>query len=202
MNRVLGLTGGIGSGKSAAGERFSALGITVVDADQMARVVVEPGKPALDAIAGHFGSEVLQADGSLDRARLRQLVFADPAQRQWLEKLTHPLIGEEIRLRLQRSKSAYSVLASPLLMETNQRGLCDELLLIDVPEELQLARAARRDDNDEAQIRRIMAAQMSRAERRSRADHIIDNSGTLEQLHSAIDALHTQLLVRAALHRQ
>ncbi|MFU8765598.1 MAG: dephospho-CoA kinase [Haliea sp.] len=119
MNMIIGITGGIGSGKSAVTDRFAQLGITVVDADLAARVVVTPGRPALQAIADHFGASILQADGSLDRAALRRIVFAEPAQRQWLEQLTHPLIGEEIRAQLAASRSPYTILSSPLLLESS-----------------------------------------------------------------------------------
>ena len=197
MSLVIGVTGGIGSGKTTATDRFQQLGITVVDADQAARVVVEPGQPALSAIAAHFGTGILQADGSLDRAALRRLVFSDPKHRQRLEQLTHPPINEEIQRQLGDSTSAYTVLSSPLLLETSQGKLCDEVILIDAPESAQLARAMARDHNDKAQIQRIMAAQMPRRDRQARADHLVDNSGSIEQLHLAIDKLHAQFLRRS-----
>jgi dephospho-CoA kinase len=196
MSNVVGVTGGIGSGKTAATEHFSQLGITVVDADLAARLIMEPGRPALAAVAAHFGNEVLLADGGLDRAALRALVFAQESERSWLEQLTHPLIGEEIFSQLQAASSPYVILASPLLLETAQKDLCDYIVLIDVPESVQLARTMLRDDNDEAQVRRIMAAQISRQERRRQADEVLDNSGTLEQLQVKVDALHQQLLQR------
>ena len=117
---ILGLTGGIGSGKSAAAEHFAALGVHVVDADHAARWVVEPGRPALAKIAEHFGDAVLQADGQLDRSALRSLIFSDPELRRWLEALLHPLIREEIALNLAQAKSPYAILVSPLLIESGQ----------------------------------------------------------------------------------
>ena len=193
---VVGVTGGIGSGKSAVTARLEHLGIRVVDADVAARVIMEPGRPALAAVAEHFGSEILQPDGQLDRAALRKLVFADPAERRWLEQLTHPLIGAEIVNRLAAADSAYVVLSSPLLLETSQRDLCDLVVVVDVPESVQLDRTMARDANDEDQVRRIMAAQLPREQRLAGADEVIDNAGTLEALHRQVDALHAALLER------
>lgn len=197
MAFVVGITGGIGSGKSAVTERFEKLGITVVDADLAARVVVEPGRPALAAIAEHFGGEIIQADGSLDRAALRQRVFADEAERLWLEQLTHPLIGREILEQMEASGSPYTILSSPLLLETSQRELADCVVVVDVPESIQLERTIQRDSNDEAQVRRIMAAQMGRDERLEKADIVIDNSRSLAELDDAVDELHKEFLLRA-----
>ncbi|MFO7551958.1 MAG: dephospho-CoA kinase [Haliea sp.] len=203
MNLIIGITGGIGSGKSAVTDRFAQRDITVVDADQAARVVVEPGRPALEAIAAHFGGDILQADGSLDRAALRSIVFADPAQRQWLEQLTHPLIGEEIRAQLAASRSPYTILSSPLLLESSsQRELAELVVVVDVPEEVQLARTMDRDANDEAQVRRIMAAQLPRDERLALADIVVDNSGPLEALDDIVAELHKEFLRRAEEQRQ
>ncbi len=202
MALIVGITGGIGSGKSAVTQRFEAHGITVVDADLAARVIVEPGREALDAIAAHFGPEILQADGTLDRAALRQRVFADQQQRLWLERLTHPLIGQEILAQVGASQSAYTILSSPLLLETNQKTMADIIVVVDVPEEVQLARTMSRDNNDEAQVKRIMAAQMSREERLSRADIVIDNSRSLEELDETVEELHKEFLLRAEQARQ
>jgi dephospho-CoA kinase len=143
-SRVVGVTGGIGSGKTAATDHFQQLGITVVDADLAARVIMEPGRPALAAVTAHFGENMLLADGKLDRAALRAVVFAEPQQRDWLEQLTHPLIGAEIVAQLQAANSAYVILASPLLLETTQQALCDCIVLIDVPTEVLLSRIAQR----------------------------------------------------------
>ena len=191
---IVGITGGIGSGKSAVTERFERLGITVVDADLAARVVVEPGRPALDAIAEHFGADILQDDGSLDRAALRAKVFANPDERKWLEALTHPLIGQEILDQIAASTSPYTILSSPLLLETTQGELADRIVVVDVPEEVQLARTMSRDDNDEAQVRRIMDAQMKRADRLARADYTVDNSGEIEALDAQVEVLHARFL--------
>jgi dephospho-CoA kinase len=198
MTLVVGITGGIGSGKSAVTQRFERLGITVVDADVVARIVVEPGKPALAAIAGHFGAEILLPDGNLDRAELRRRVFADTAARLWLEQLTHPLIAQEIVDQLKASRSPYTILSSPLLLDTAQHSLADCIVVVDVPETLQLQRTMARDSNDEAQVKRIMAAQIERKARLARADIIIDNSGSLEKLDATVAQLHKEFLQRSA----
>ena len=197
MSLIVGITGGIGSGKSAVTQRFERLGITVVDADLASRVIVEPGRPALAAIAGHFGDEIIQADGSLDRAALRQRVFVQDSERRWLEQLTHPLIGQEIRDQVAAATSPYTILSSPLLLETNQKELVDCVVVVDVPEEMQLQRTVARDDNDEAQIKRIMAAQMRRQDRLEQADIVIDNSHSLAELDSLVEELHKEFLFRA-----
>jgi dephospho-CoA kinase len=194
---VLGLTGGIGSGKTAASDAFARLGITVVDADLAARLVVAPGAPALAAIRSHFGARLINADGSLDRAALRAIVFADPAQRIWLEQLTHPLIREEIRRQIAASRSPYTLLASPLLFESRQHELVQRTLVIDVPESVQLARASTRDGVTPSQIAAIIQAQLPRAERLQRANDIIENSGDLAALEQQVAALHQRYLALA-----
>jgi len=194
---VAGITGGIGSGKSAVTRRLAERGIAIVDADVAARTVVEPGTPGLAAIVAHFGSDMLPADGSLDRAALRQRVFTDPEERLWLEKLTHPLIGEEIRRQLAEARSPYAVLSSPLLLESSQHSLVDCIVVVDVPEEVQVERTMARDGNSEELVRRIMAAQMPRDERVGRADIVIDNSAPLHTLDVRVAALHEDLLRRA-----
>jgi dephospho-CoA kinase len=197
VSLVVGITGGIGSGKSAVTQLFEQRGITVVDADLVARLVVEPGKPALAAIADHFGNRILQGDGTLDRAALRSRVFSDETERHWLERLTHPLIGTEILDQVNRSRSPYTILSSPLLLDTSQKALVDCVVVVDAPEELQLQRTVQRDSNDEAQVRRIMAAQMGREARLERADIVIDNSRSLEELGSQVEELHKEFLLRA-----
>jgi dephospho-CoA kinase len=197
MTFVVGITGGIGSGKSAVTDRFEEHGITVVDADKAARVIVEPDRPALASIAEHFGDTILQPDGTLDRAALRIKVFADENERRWLEQLTHPLIGQEILDQLAAATSPYSILSSPLLLETSQKSLTDLVVVVDVPEDIQLSRTVARDDNDEAQVKRIMAAQMSRSERLEKADIIIDNNRTLNELDEVVAELHGEFLARA-----
>ncbi|MHA7816704.1 MAG: dephospho-CoA kinase [Pseudohaliea sp.] len=199
---VVGVTGGIGSGKSAVTDRFAAAGVVVIDADQAARTVVEPGTGGLAAIVEHFGDSILDGDGRLDRPALRRRVFEDPAERAWLEQLTHPLIGEQIARELAAATSPYCILSSPLLLETRQKDLADVIVVVDVPEELQVARTMARDDNDAELVRKIMAAQLSRAERLEGADIIIDNSGTLADLDERVAELHAEFLARAELARE
>tara|TARA_R110000823_G_scaffold91174_4_gene201140 strand:- start:30277 stop:30891 length:615 start_codon:yes stop_codon:yes gene_type:complete len=202
MGWIVGVTGGIGSGKSAVTARFEQRGIVVVDADLAARVVVEPGRPALAQIAAHFGADILLADGALDRPALRARVFAEPAERRWLEALTHPLIGEEILAQIAAATSPYTILSSPLLLETSQRELVHCVVVVDVPESVQLARTVNRDNNDEAQVKRIMAAQLARDARLEQADIVIDNSGPIEVLDARVEELHREFLQQAQAHRE
>ena len=195
---LIGLTGGIGSGKSEVSRRFEALGITLVDADLIAREVVTPGSDALKAIQQHFGDQLILPDGNLDRAALRQLIFADAAAKTWLEQLLHPLINQLIRTRLAAASSPYAILSSPLLLETSQYQLVDRILVVDTSEAAQIERASRRDRNQEDQIRAIMATQLSRAERCNLATDIIQNHGELTELDEQVAHLHQLYLELAA----
>lgn len=194
MTRMIGLTGGIGSGKTAASDWFAAQGITVVDADVVAREVVALGQPALAKIRDAFGAEMLNADGSLNRAAMREYIFKTPNARQQLEAITHPRIRAEIIRQLADATSSYALLVSPLLFETNQHELVQQTILIDVPEALQLTRASQRDGQTVESIQRIMQAQMSRAERQQRATHVILNDRSLKDLHAKLAVLHQRLL--------
>ena len=196
----MGITGGIGSGKSAVTALLETWGIDIVDADQVARVVVQTGKPALEKIALRFGANILLADGTLDRAALRTRVFSNDEDRKWLEQLTHPLIGEEIHEQLNSSDSPYTVLSSPLLLETQQKKLVDYIVVVDVPVDVQIERTTGRDNNDEAQVRRIINAQMKREDKLAQADMIIDNSKSLGALELAVAELHAKLLLKSAAH--
>ncbi len=202
---IVGLTGGIGSGKSAAARLFRERNVLVIDADQVARDVVEPGTPALEAIAQRHGESILLASGALDRARLREIVFADDDERRWLEQLTHPLIGELMFNRLhgqpQEGEAPYRILESPLLFETEQKKLTHRSLLVDIPPQLQVERAAARDNNSVEQIEAIIAAQMPRAEKRALADDVIDNSGTLADLEQQVESHHRRYCELAAASR-
>lgn len=195
---VVGITGGIGSGKSAVTDHLETLGITVVDADKVARVVVEPGTPGLAAIAEHFGEDILLADGRLDRAALRKIVFDNPDERKVLEGITHPRIRDEISGQLSEANSPYVVLSSPLLLESGQNTFADYVVVVDVPEEVQLTRTMARDNNSEALVKQIMAAQLDRKTRLSRADTSIMNDGSLDALYERVKKLHEDLLARAA----
>ena len=194
---VVGITGGIGSGKSAVTDYLEIKGITVVDADKVARVVVEPGTSGLAAIAEHFGRDILLPDGTLDRAALRKIVFDNPDEREVLEGITHPRIREEIARQLSDASSPYVVLASPLLLESGQSSFADYVVVVDVPESVQLSRTMTRDDNSEQLVKSIMAVQLDRKTRLARSDTSISNEGTLEELHTRVDALHADLLRRA-----
>ncbi|MEH6671169.1 dephospho-CoA kinase [Halopseudomonas sp.] len=192
---IIGLTGGIGSGKSAVSLRFAVRhGIHVVDADLKSRVVVEPGRPALQAIVDRFGDAVVQSSGELDRAALRERVFRDPQERLWLEGLLHPLIREEIVIDLASATSPYALLVSPLLVESGQHRMTDRVLVVDVSEETQLMRTALRDNVPQQQIKAIMQAQASREERLKHAHDIVSNDQDLAALHKQVDALHQQYL--------
>ncbi|MDG1581642.1 dephospho-CoA kinase [Pseudomonas sp. GOM6] len=187
---ILGLTGGIGSGKSAAAQHFIDLGVHLVDADHAARWVVEPGRPALAQIAERFGEQVLQADGSLNRAALRQLVFQDAEQRRWLESLLHPLIFQEINQYLARAESPYAILVSPLLVESGQHRMTQRVLVVDAPEHLQLSRSMSRDGASEEQIRAILKAQSDREERLSHAHDVLVNDRDIAWLQQEVERLH------------
>ena len=194
---VVGITGGIGSGKSAVTDYLEIKGITVVDADKVARVVVEPGTSGLAAITEHFGRDIILPNGTLDRAALRKIVFDNPDEREVLEGITHPRIREEIARQLIEADSPYVVLASPLLLESGQSSFADYVVVVDVPESVQLSRTMTRDDNSEQLVKSIMAVQLDRETRLARSDTSISNEGTLEELHTRVDALHTDLLRRA-----
>ncbi|MBV1931616.1 MAG: dephospho-CoA kinase [Porticoccaceae bacterium] len=198
MKYIVGLTGGIGSGKSAVAALFREHGIQVVDADIAARRVVEPGTPALQAIADHFGEATLLDDGTLDRAALRQIIFDTEDERLWLEQLLHPAIGQWIADELASAESPYAILESPLLLETTQHEMADCSLVVDVEEQTQIDRASARDGNTPEQIKAIISAQMSRELRLTRADDVIDNNASLEALLEPVQALHQKYLQLAA----
>lgn len=186
---TVGVTGGIGSGKTAVTDFFANRGVFIVDADIASRVVVEPGKPALAAIEQRYGPEIL-INGSLDRRKLRTIIFADISERKWLEGLLHPLIHDQIILELTHAESSYAVLVSPLMLETSQHELVDRVLVVDVPERIQLSRTMARDRMTEEQTRQILNSQMDRKQRVGRADDIVDNSGSISQLHQSLNKLH------------
>ncbi|MFT5782440.1 MAG: dephospho-CoA kinase [Pseudomonas sp.] len=187
---ILGLTGGIGSGKSAAAQHFIDLGVHTVDADHAARWVVQPDRPALAQIAAHFGAGVLQADGQLDRGALRTQIFQNPEERRWLEALLHPLIRQEIISNLAKAQSPYAILVSPLLVETGQHLLTQRVLVVDAPEQLQLERTMQRDQVNEPQVQAILKAQASRAERLRHADDVLLNDRDINWLQAEVERLH------------
>tara|TARA_B100000401_G_scaffold342522_1_gene240689 strand:- start:1411 stop:2007 length:597 start_codon:yes stop_codon:yes gene_type:complete len=191
---VVGLTGGIGSGKTVASDRFEELGVKVVDADIASRVVVEIGKPALSSIEGQFGSDVISDDGSLNRAKLREIIFKDDEAKSWLESLLHPLIGQHILDEIASATSRYVILVSPLLFETTQFQMCNRTLLIDVPKDIQILRTAKRDKVPESQVEKIIASQMDRDQKIGKADDVIVNDGEIGDLISKIDKIHQRYI--------
>ncbi|WP_180104175.1 dephospho-CoA kinase [Acinetobacter sp. YH12108] len=198
MKFVLGLTGGIGSGKSAASQWFEAQGIAVVDADIVAREVVDIGQPALQQIQQAFGDWVLLENGSLNRRALREHIFQSPEARKTLENITHPAIRNSIIQQLHAAQSPYAILVSPLLFETNQHELTQHTLLIDAAIELQIQRASQRDGQNVEQIQKIIAAQMPREQKRAMADDIVLNDGELEHLYAHLTPLHEKYLQMTA----
>ena len=197
MAFVVGLTGGIGSGKSATSAWFESQDIVVVDADVVAREVVQKGQPALKDIHQAFGDWVLQADGELNRRALREHIFKAPAARKVLEQITHPAIRSSIIQRLAQADSPYAILVSPLLFETNQHELTQRTLLIDASEELQILRASQRDGQNEEQIKKIIAAQMPRLRKQQIADDIVLNDGHLDHLYQHLQPMHEKYLAMA-----
>lgn len=202
-NFIVGLTGGIASGKTEVSRRFEALGIVVADADVAAREVVAPGSPALAAIAGLFGRDILQADGSLDRTRLRQIVFACDESRRSLEAITHPAIRIRLRELCESAQSPYAIAAIPLLAEAGGRlqyPWLARILVIDTPLHVQRARLISRDDISIELAERMIVAQASREQRLALADDVITNDGTAAQLDHAVDALDTRYRALANSH--
>jgi dephospho-CoA kinase len=179
LSYVVALTGGIGSGKSAVADAFAALGVEVIDTDLLAHQVSAAGEPGLTAIVAAFGRGVLQPDGELDRAALRRLVFGDAAARARLEAALHPLIAAEVVRRVEPWRGVYGVIVVPLLLErTGLRSLADRILVVDCPEEEQVRRVVARNGLSPAEVRAIMAAQVSRDQRLAAADEVLDNGGT------------------------
>lgn len=197
MAFVVGLTGGIGSGKSAASAWFESQCIVVVDADIVAREIVQKGQPALKDVHQAFGDWVLQADGELNRRALREHIFKAPEARKVLEQITHPAIRSAIIQQLAQADSPYAILVSPLLFETNQHELTQRTLLIDASEELQILRASQRDGQNQEQIKKIIAAQMPRLRKQQIADDIVLNDGHLDHLYQHLQPMHEKYLAMA-----
>lgn len=200
---IIGLTGGIGCGKTTVTQLFTELGVQHVDADVVARDVVQPGTACLAAIRDKFGSEILQADGNLDRAALRQRIFSDASAKAWLEQLLHPAIRQQLLQQLAACNSAYVLLVAPLLLENNLQRYCQRVLVIDLPEALQISRTLARDQVSEQQVAAIMAAQLPRQQRLALANDIISNDRPLNargpnSLHSQVQRLHQRYLHLAA----
>ncbi len=189
MLRV-GLTGGIGSGKTTVAEFFAALGVPVIDTDELARDVVRRNEPAHKEIVQRFGSDMFDDDGALNRAKMRQLIFRDPLKRKALETILHPRIRDATRKRLAEVDAPYVVVVVPLLVETGFDDLVDRILVVDCDEALQVQHVISRNGLTPEDIRRIMAAQLSRTERLAHADDVLDNNGDRSQLQQAVTRLH------------
>ena len=195
MTFVVGLTGGIGSGKSAAADEFAALGATVVDTDVIAHELTDSGGAAMASIEKLFGPEVVSADRSMDRKRMRERVFADPAAKRKLERLLHPMIREESARRIAAAAGPYVVHVVPLLVESpDYRKRVDRVLVVDCPEQTQIERVRARSGLSESEVRAIMRTQVTRAERVAVADDVIDNGGSRESMRKQVAALHQKYL--------
>lgn len=195
MPLVIGLTGGIGSGKTAAAEEFARLGATVIDTDRIAHELTSPGGAAIAGVRDLFGDEYIDSRGAMDRRKMRERVFADPGARQRLEALLHPLIREESRRRIAEAKGPYVVHVVPLLVESpDYRKRVNRVLVVDCPEDVQLARVRERSGLAEEDIRRIIGAQTTRAMRQAAADDVIDNGGNLNELFAQVRSLHRRYL--------
>jgi dephospho-CoA kinase len=190
MSLIVGVTGGIGSGKSTAAQRFQERGADLVDTDAIARELTRPGQPAIEQITARFGAEYLAADGGLDRGKLRTRVFSNPDARRALETILHPMIRREVEARVRASTGPYVLVLVPLLVESGgYRDLVQRVLVIDCDERLQVRRAMQRSGLTEDQVRAIMQAQATRSQRLAVADDLIDNDGSPEQLARQVDAL-------------
>ena len=198
MGYTVALTGGIGSGKSTVANAFSRLGVTVVDADIIARQVVEPGQPALDAIVDRFGSPILHPDGSLNRRALRERIFAKPEEKAWLNALLHPLIHQQTQREMAQAASAYVLWVVPLLAENQLHKKADRVLVVDVPPETQILRTMRRDNVSRQHAEQILAAQATREARLAIADDVINNNGAPDAIAADVDRLHQRYLHLAA----
>ena len=191
---IVGLTGGIGSGKSVVSDLFESFGVDVLDADVAAREVVKPGKPSLYKIEEHFGKDILTSRGELNRRKLREIIFSNESEKLWLEACLHPVIEQHLTQEMKSCSGPYTLLVSPLLLETQQYNLCSRILVIDVLEELQIKRACERDKVDEAQVKEIILSQKSREDRLIKADDVLTNNGSLEELRKDVFSLHENYL--------
>ncbi|MGZ9899667.1 dephospho-CoA kinase [Shewanella gaetbuli] len=191
---IVGLTGGIGSGKTTVANLFADKGITLVDADIVARQVVEPQSPGLQQIKQHFGEHICNTDGSLNRAELRNIIFADDKELQWLNNLLHPLIRQTMLQQVAQATSAYVIMVVPLLFENGLDRLVNKTLVVDVAPEIQISRTSQRDNVPDSQVEQIITSQISRKDRLAKADDVIDNQGDLADLTVSVEALHNQYL--------
>ncbi|MBT8434032.1 MAG: dephospho-CoA kinase [Gammaproteobacteria bacterium] len=196
---AVGLTGGIASGKTMISNLFAELGVPIIDTDVISRNLLEPGELAYDQVCAHFGKDILGTNNNIDRARLREIIFSDPAEKSWLETMLHPLIYQRSHEAvLQHSRASYVIVVIPLLFETNFQSLADRILVVDCPTELQVERLMKRDNIDESLARKMMSQQLSNSERLARAHDIINNGSDDSDLRSQVATLHHGYLKRAA----
>lgn len=191
---VVGLTGSIGSGKSTVAHLFAQHGVPVIDADILSRTLTQAGMPAYARIVEHFGTQIVNADGSLDRGALRDLIFTDPNERRWLEALLHPLILQRMQEDIRQLQAPYCLAVIPLLLETETVNFIQRILVVDITEKTQIERAVLRDKSTQDKIQSIIKTQMARDERLARADDVIDNTGSAEALAKQVDKLHQMYL--------
>ncbi len=191
---IVGLTGGIGSGKTAVANIFAQLDVPVIDADVIAAQLTEPGQPSYEKIIEYFGSDILTADKTLDRKRLREIIFCDKSKREWLESLLHPIILSSIQSSAANLQAPYCIVVTPLLAEIERKDLVNRVLVVDLPEAQQIERASRRDNVLATQVKNIMQAQTTRAQRLEIADDVIDNQGSLDELFTRVYTLHQKYL--------
>ncbi|MCV2402893.1 dephospho-CoA kinase [Marinomonas sp. C2222] len=191
---VIGLAGGIGSGKSTITSFFHKLGVQSVDADDIARLVVEPGSYCLHKIVQRYGEGALLPNGELDRATLRNIIFNEPSEKTWLESLTHPVIREEIAKQLSNATSSYVLLVHPLLFETKQNTQCQLVIAIDVPEHIQVDRVVKRDTSDAEMAKKIINTQLNNQERLKMADLVFENSGNLDDMSDRVLTMHNKII--------
>lgn len=194
---IVGLTGGIGSGKSTVAALFAKHGIAIIDTDQLARDVAQPGSPALKKIVEKWGSSILLSGDSLNRSALRQIVFKNESDRRWLENLLHPLIRLEMKKQAEQAASPYCIVIIPLLFETGRDAFLDRVLVVDAPEEKQISRTQIRDKATQEEVKAILDSQVSRETRLNLADDVIENKGSIADLEDQVDKLHQSYLKMA-----
>ncbi len=198
MVYIIGLTGGIGSGKSTAANLFEKKGIELIDADIVARELVAPNTEGLKALADYFGAQTLNQDGSLNRAFLRQRIFSNPSDKIWLEQFLHPKIKTQMIAQSQKTQSPYCLWVAPLLIENKLNLFCQRVLIVDAEESIQISRTCKRDRSDPKLVKKILLSQLSRADRLAYADDIIHNNANIDALTYQVDCLHEQYLLLSA----
>lgn len=198
---TIGLTGGVGSGKTTVTRHFSSLGVPVIDADELARRLVEQGEPAYKAIVEEFGKDILTAEKDIDRRKLRKIIFANPRNRVILESILHPLVRQQIQLQIENLTAPYCIVSIPLLIETGQTDIVDRILVVNAPKQAQIARTVARDGVPPEDVEAIIAAQVSNEVRLSMADDVLDNEGDLDDIYPQVEALHEKYLSLAGVEK-